>query len=95
MHTCQYPRLPGHRLTKPSDAIRAMETEGLDVASIIRWSNGELDAKEAGRLRDFVPRYADQPAGRTNSCCRSLSPAGSVMSAGSNSAWSAKVTCPS
>lgn len=41
------------------DAIRAMEGEGLDAAAIVRWSNGELDAKEIARLRDFVPRYAD------------------------------------
>jgi hypothetical protein len=41
------------------DALRAMEGEGLDAAAIVRWSNGELDAKEIARLRDFVPRYAD------------------------------------
>ena len=41
------------------DAIRAMEAEGLDAAAIVRWSNGELEAKEIARLRDFVPRYAD------------------------------------
>ena len=45
------------------DAIRAMEAEGLDTGEIVRWSNGELDAKEIARLRDFVPRYADpEPA---------------------------------
>lgn len=51
------------------DAIRAMETEGLDAAAISRWSNGELDTKEIARLRDFVPRYTDpepitKPGGR-------------------------------
>lgn len=48
--------------TRAGDAIRALEAEGLDVAAIVRWSNGELDAKEAGRLRDFVSRYPDQPS---------------------------------
>ena len=41
------------------DAIRAMEAEGLHAAGIVRWSNGELDAKEFARLRDFIPKYAD------------------------------------
>ena len=48
--------------TRARDAIRAMEAEGLDIAVIVRWSTGELAAKEAGRLRDYVPRYAAQPA---------------------------------
>lgn len=47
--------------TRVRDAIRALETEGLDVAAIVQWSNGELDAKEVARLRDFVPRYIDGP----------------------------------
>jgi len=51
--------------TRARDAIRAMEGEGLDAAAIVRWSNGELDAKEIARLRDFVPKYADPvPDGR-------------------------------
>lgn len=45
--------------TRARDAIRTLEAEGLDLAAIVRWSNGELDAKEVARLRDFVPRYAD------------------------------------
>lgn len=45
--------------TRARDAIRALESEGLDQTGIVRWSNGELDAKEAARLRDFVPKYAD------------------------------------
>ena len=57
--------------TRARDAIRAMEVEGLDAAAIVRWSNGELDAKEIARLRDFVPRYADpepvtRPDGRAS-----------------------------
>ena len=47
--------------TSVRDAIRALEAEGLDVAGIVQWSNGELDAKEVARLRDFVPRYVDGP----------------------------------
>ena len=44
------------------NAIRnALEAEGLDVAAIVQWSNGELDTKEVARLRDFVPRYTDEP----------------------------------
>ncbi len=51
------------------DAIRAMEGEGLGAAAVVRWSNGELDAKEVARLRDFVSKYADpepvtKPGGR-------------------------------
>ncbi len=46
--------------TRVRDAIRALEAEGLDVAAIVQWSNGELDTKEVARLRDFVSRY-DKP----------------------------------
>lgn len=46
--------------TRARDAIRALVAEGLDAAAVVRWSNGELDAKEVGRLRDFVPKYAEQ-----------------------------------
>ena len=45
--------------TRARDAIAGLEAEGLDQASIVRWSDGQLDAKEVARLRDFVPRYAD------------------------------------
>lgn len=45
--------------TRARDAILVLEAEGLNQASIVRWSNGELDAKEVGRLRDFVSRYAE------------------------------------
>ncbi|MDQ7993225.1 MAG: hypothetical protein AAGC63_15745 [Propionicimonas sp.] len=41
------------------DAIRALEAEGLEQAAVVRWSNGELDAKEVARLRDFVSKYVD------------------------------------
>lgn len=46
--------------TRARDAIRAMEADGLTITAVVRWSNGELDAKEAARLRDFCPRYGDQ-----------------------------------
>lgn len=46
--------------TRARDAIHALADEGLDQAAILRWSNGELDAKEIARLRDFVPRYTDR-----------------------------------
>ncbi len=38
--------------TRARNAIRALEAEGLDQTGIVRWSYGELDAKEAARLRD-------------------------------------------
>jgi hypothetical protein len=50
--------------TRARDAIRAMGEDGLDIAAVVRWSDGELDTKEATRLRDFVPRYSDQAAER-------------------------------
>ena len=50
--------------SRAGEAIRALEAEGLDQAAIVRWSNGELDAKEAGRLRDFVSRYAEDATGQ-------------------------------